>query len=231
MEWNIDLTEMNGLRKWYRNQPRLVQRGSAQLLNDFAFGVRKQAIQHIGRVMIVRAQAFVASRLRVTKTSGATPIGSQRSITGSIASERFSGWTEQEKGTPTSRHRFATLAGRGGDKHKKIRPGVRLKPSNEVITIADAKPVGGRGNGPGTTNYGGFVAMMLREKENRLIRMKGSIYKRKRNKLEHVQTLRAKQPKPLRWLRQSRAIYFKTHNPQDMWNRIAGSLIKPPPKR
>lgn len=241
-EWEIDLREINGLRQWWGKQKRLVQVASAQLLNRFAYGTYEGAYREIDRRMIVRNSGFVKSRLRYTKALASTPIGSQVSRAGSTKKDRFSGWVEQEQGKPTSRHRFATLAGRSGSKLKQIRPKVRLKPAHEVLTIEDYRPRGGSGN------IRGFVAMLIRKKENRLFRIAGSIYKRNtkvayrkqlhgpttttrplyRGGIEHVQSLQTKQPKRMPWLRTARAKYFKANPPQATWNRIASQLMRPP---
>ena len=223
-EWYVDLSEVDGIRKWYGEQPRLMRVASACLLNEFAFGTRTRAIQTIGEMMIVRNKRFVSSRLRVTKAKTSAPINIQESWTGSMATQRFSGWVEQEKGVPTNRNRFSTLAGRGGDEHKQMRPSIRLKPKHQVITQADYEPRGG------PSNVGGFIAMALRKKETRLIRIKGVILKRKRSKLEVVQSLKRKQPRRLRWLRKARGLYFQHTDINRLWSRICNSLVKPPKK-
>jgi hypothetical protein len=227
MEYAIDLHEVNGLRKWYGKQPSRMRVASAHMLNHFAFGTRTQAISVIGKTMTVRNPRFVARQVRVTKASTSSPVTVQKSLTGSVAMQRFSGWVEQEKGTPTNRKRFATLAGRSGVKTKQIRPVARLKPANEVITIQSSgyKPRGG------VSNYAGFIAMLMRKGENRLIRVKGILLKRKRSKLELVQVLRKKQPKRIPWLRTARANYFRATNVDKLWEKTAMALMGKPDKR
>lgn len=225
MEWEIDLSEVNGLRGWYGKQPKLIQRASAMLLNEYAFEVRRGAVKHIDRLMIVRNARFVDSRMRVTKAGYNTPINQQRSVTGSVASPRFTGWTEQEGG-PTRRTHYATLAGRGGNKQKQIRPVVRFKPGTDILDRDDyPTPDGGR------TNVGGYFAIMRRLKENRMMRIGKVVYKRNRNKIQPVQILGKKPPKRVAWMKQARAIYFRTHNPQTTWAKVVSRVLKPPPKR
>lgn len=224
-EWDIDLTEVNGLRGWYKKQPRFIRIASAMLLNEFAYGTRNTAVKHIADKMIVRNTRFVETSLRYTKTSTSTPINQQRSYAGSVDRNRFTGWREQEKGTPVKHPRHATIAGRGGSKTKQIRPSVRLKPNNTVIGRADFKtPRGGK------DNLGAYLAMMIRTKDTRLFATGDKLFRRNRNKMELVQKLRPKQPKRIPWLRQARAIYFRKNPPHATWARVVGRLMKPPGK-
>lgn len=224
MEWHQDLREVDGLRRWYGEQPKLVRIACGRMLNAFAFGTRIEAIRVIDREMTVRNERFVRSRMQVTKASTRSPVPVQRSLAGSVAKPRFSGWVEQETGEPTQRNRFATLLGRSGDEQKQMRHIVRLKPKHDVITPEDYDQKGG------ARNIGGFKAMVIRKGENRLIRIKGGIYKRRRKKLELVQSLKRKQPKRLRWLRRARAIYFKKTDLDRLWRRTVDQLVQPPRK-
>lgn len=247
-EWEIDLSEVNGLRQWYKRQPKMMQRASALLLNRFAWGTRDEAVRQIGRVMTVRNKRFVDSRLRVTQASQSTPIGQQRSIAGSLATARFSGWTEQEVGTPTERKRVSTLASRSGDFSRQMIPRSRLKPGTTVESLE--KAVGSRLPRGGATNYAGMIAMLGRERYKGLLRIKGGFYlvdrggrriegptrngRGKLTTLPHltmVQAMKKKQPKQHHWLRQARAIYFRKNDPQVTWGRVVDRLIHPPPKR
>ena len=196
------------------------------MLNRFAFDVRTGAIQVINDEMTVRNKRFVSGRVRVSKARETIPTNRQKSETGSVAKPRFSGWVEQELGTKTTRNRFATLAGRSGKQNKQIRGVARLKPRNEVLTAdsPEYQPKGGR------TNTSGFLRMAMRRKENRLLRVKGVFFKRRRNKLESVQIIKQKQPKRILWLRDARSNYFKHMDVDALWSRTMKSLLRPPSK-
>lgn len=233
MEFVLDDREVKRLRQWYPKQPRLIQESVADMLNHFAFGTRTQAIAQIGKTMVVRNARFVASRIQVTKARSNQAVTSQRSRTGSVAVPRFSGWVEQETGKTTERKRFATMAGRGGDIKKQIRPSVRLKPKAEVITPGTAgyTPRGGK------KNISGFIAMVLRNKENRLVRIGRNILKRrpgqimyqaKKTQLQLVQRLKKKQPRQIHWLRDARAAYFRGVNLDALWKKTVDRRIKAP---
>lgn len=240
MEWaHVNLDEVNGLQRWYGQQPRKVRIGSAMMLNKFAYGTRQAVISHLPTVMTVRAPAFVGTRVRYTKTSTGTPVNQQQTTTGSIATDRFSAWTEQEQGTPTARKRFGTLSGRGGSMQGKLRPSARLKPGNEVIGIEDYKPRGGK--------VSNFIAMLFRKKETRLVKIGKGYFKLPKKTsaipgptksggtlhraLELVQVGQRKQPKQLHWLEQSRTIYFRKTNLNQVWASVCNQLMTPPPKK
>jgi len=240
MDYKIDLTEVNGLRNWYGKQPRLMRVACSQMLNHYARGTRESSIKQIDKTMTVRSPGFVSSRMRYTKASSTTPINQQVSHAGSVGAERFSGWTEQEKGVPQARKRFATLAGRGGSQAGKIRPSVRLKPGLEVVTIKDYKPRGG--------SLANFVAMLFRKKEKRLVRIKGKFYKlpaikgeiagpkqgrqgMMHRKLVQVQGIGARQPGMNHWMKDARAAYFRRTSLDKLWARTAGALMGRPGRR
>lgn len=220
----MDLTEVNGIRQWYGKQPKLVRIACGRMLNHFAFGTRTQAIVQIDKQMTVRNKKFISSRIQVTKANTHSPIASQASWVGSRATKRFSGWVEQEYGTKTARKRFATRLGRGGDTQKQVRAAARLKPGKDVVTM------GSNGYTPrgGVTNIGGFIAMLHRQKENRLIRIKGVILKRKRKELQVVQVLDVKQPKRKKWLAPARAIYFRKTDLVKLWANTVKPLMGKP---
>lgn len=195
------------------------------MLNTFAFSTRIQAIRRIGETMTVRNSRFVSSRIQVSKARISSPVPRQKAIAGSVAKARFTGWAEQEFGTPQKRNRFATMAARNNNPQKQMRHIVRLKPRNEVVTREDYQMTSKH-----TASQ--FLAAAIRKKENRMIRVKGVIMKRRRNKFEPVQILkRPKQPKRNKWLLTSRNDYFKATNLDALWRKHYGATLRPPPKR
>lgn len=252
-EWDVDLTEVNGLRDWYRGQPKMIQKGGAMLLNRYAWGTRDESVKQIGRLMVVRNLSFVNSRLRVTQCSMSTPIDRQQAIAGSIAGKRFSGWTEQELGTPTSRKRVSTLASRAGDISRQMLPRTRLKPTQQVATFgSQGYGKTPRGTHGGNANYGGWIAMLVRQGYKGLVRIKGGLYMidrggkilagpkpqgggrgsiRSTGHLSLVQEMKKKQPKANHWLIAGRNEYFRKNPPQRTWIGIVSKLMNPPRKK
>lgn len=224
MEWKADLREVDGIRKWYGKQPRLVRVACAKMLTEFAFGTRTRAITQIDKLMTVRNRRFVMGRLQVTKAKGYVPVSQQVAIVGSVGKDRFSGWREQEFGDRGNRKRFSSLAGRGGSETKQMRHAIRLKPGRDVVTPSDYNPRGGAGN------LAGFIAMALRRKETKIIRIKGTFYKRKGKTLEIVQRMNPKRTRRRRWLFPARVQYFQHTDLTALWKRIVTPLIPKPEK-
>jgi hypothetical protein len=125
--FQIDLKDMKDFQKLLQRFPYKIQRASAGTLNSVAFGMRQSSLMVINEKMTVRSPSFIRSKLSVSKASNSHPIETQKAIMGSILSERFSGWKEQELGSPTSMHRTATLLARGGSMAGKIQTKSRLK--------------------------------------------------------------------------------------------------------
>lgn len=227
MEIHVDLHELDGLRRWYGKNTKLVRVASARMLNAFAVGTRLGAIEQINKTMTVRNKGFVGRQLRYTNASTNAPVNTQVSWAGSIGKARFSGWQEQEKGTKPLVNRHAMiLGGRGGSIQKQMRPSIRLKSGVELVT-PHTEGYNPRG---GATNIGGFFAMIRRKKENRpilLARFK-TLYKRKGKKIQAAQQFNRKQPKVNHWLKRARAIYFKRTNIGLLWRNTCNRLMSPP---
>lgn len=216
--FDLDIKELIKLRNWYKRQPAKFKRAQAMMLNEFAFGTRRSALDLVSKRMTVRNPKFISSRFRVTKAAATT----QRSIMGTIAGPRFSGFVEQELGTQTDRTRAATLAGRGGSRSSQVKPRFRLKPSAEVVTKEDYN----------LDRVGAFVAQIFERKETRLIRIKGAILKRRGKKLPLVQKLnpRRKQPRKRPFFKSARVQYFRSINLRQLWSKTIGRVLTPPPR-
>lgn len=221
----VDFDELDGLKRWYGTQAGRVRQATAGMLNHHAFGTRTQAIRRINDTMVVRNSKFVSGRLKVKRASDRKPVSRQIAWTFSVAKARFTGWKEQEFGTKDKRTRYATLAARKHDPSKQIRPIVRFKPKNKILTRNDYGM-------SAKTTPGQFLAAALRKKENKMIRIKSTVYKRKRNKFEAVQILdKPKQPKRNRWMLTARNKYFQKTDLDALWRREYGRTIGKPPKR
>jgi hypothetical protein len=216
--FDVDTRELIALRKWYKKQPAKFKRATAEMLNAFAFGARRSALDLITKRMTIRNPKFIASRFRVTKAT----TSSQRSVMGTLSGPRFSGFVEQELGVPTDRTRTATMAARSGSRSSQIKPRFRLKPSNDVVTMRDYK----------VDRVSAFVAMIFERKETRLVRIKGAILKRKGKRLQLIQQLnsRKKQPRKRPFLQTSRVIYFRSINLKALWSKTLARIMTPPPR-
>ena len=121
--FDINNKDLKNLKKFYKKAPRSAARAEAGVINDQAFTSKNLAFKAIKSSMEVRSPKFVSSRIRVQKATPSKPI----SIMGSIFSNRFSGWIEQQRGTGSNRKSVATDKARGGNKANKIQPKYRMK--------------------------------------------------------------------------------------------------------
>jgi 1,2-phenylacetyl-CoA epoxidase PaaB subunit len=70
--------------------------------------------------------------------------------------------------------------------------------------------------------------MAKRKKENRPLRFKKSIYKRKGRAIQHAQELSRKKPAIKHWLLMARTLYFRQTDIGTMW-RVTCQRLMPPP--
>lgn len=217
--FQVDLREHRRLQKMWRRMPKEFKQATAGMLNSFAFGTQKKAVQVINRRMTVRSPKFVKSSVRVNKARGNKSIDSQRSETGSIARARFSGWVEQEKGKASRRRRIPETFARGGDPGRKVRPSLRMRSSNQFRSPDDF---------PGKNSEHRVIVMlqMLKRERHRkpfIIkhhrRFKPGLYKFHRRKLRRVQlfNVRERPPRRIRWLTTARHWFFAKADIRGLW--------------
>ena len=136
-EWlQMDLRDFSKLALFFEQFPKEARAATAQFLNDFGFAAKANVPTVLAEHMHIRNQRFVASRIRVQKTS-ALPIDQQRVTVGSIPGDRFTGWIEQQRGAAPERGRVFSLLARGGMETNQATPGYRLKASNKRVDIED----------------------------------------------------------------------------------------------
>lgn len=233
------IKEFWALQRIYREMPKKFNYASANLLNTFAFGTKKQTFVVISREMIVRKPGFVRSSVRVTKANGRIDVNKQKSICGSIYRDKFTGWREQELLEETTRTKTITPLARN-NVPTKILPGrFRLKKSNEFMSPdhsdyasqADKhkksvmmlnilakkghkKPFKVFGHDKlrsGLYVFKGVIKKVTVVKDN-----KKRTYKRR--DIGMIQKFDNKvQPKPIAWMSQSRIEYFRSINLSKLW--------------
>lgn len=124
--FTVDKRQIEKLGKHFDKLQKRLPMSIAGMLNAQADGTRNTALEEIARTMTVRSRPFVAGRIRYTK---AMP-SSLEAIVGSVATDRFTGFAEQERGGEMERERGITLAARRGIKTKKVLSAARLKRTN-----------------------------------------------------------------------------------------------------
>lgn len=218
--FDISSPDLKKLKKFYKQAPRQFQFAAAGVLNDQAHGTRREAIQMIGRNMIVRNVRFVNSNVVFNKARGTQDIALQQSETGSMRRKNFSGWVEQETGKRTLRTRTQTLLARGGSRQNIVRRGFRMSkgPFTDVGDFNDLA-----GNQEHRT-----IAMLVILRRNKFKkpfilpstgRGKKGLYKFQRGKVKRLQNLEPSNPQPKRkpWLIPGRERYFQKTNQDVVW--------------
>ena len=219
--FDISSPDLKKLKKFYKQAPRQFQFAAAGVLNDQAFGTRLEAMQMIGRNMIVRNPKFVNSNVLFKKARGMQNIALQQSETGSIRRKNFSGWVEQETGKRTLRTRTQTLLARGGSKQNIVRRGFRMRPGLKYTSPDDFSDL--VGNPEHRT-----IAMLVILRRNKFKkpfifpstrRGKKGLYKFQRGKIKRLQDLEPSNPQPKRkpWLIPGRNQYFQKTNQNVVW--------------
>ncbi|MEE9119166.1 MAG: hypothetical protein V3U02_11335 [Calditrichia bacterium] len=223
--FQIDLSNLINLRKFYRRAPKQFLKATNSTLNSFAFGTRKRSLEIIEKKMTIRNQKFVAGSLRVQKSTG-TNINNARSEVGSINRPRFTGWKEQELGTKPERSRSITSFGRG-TKNRRLRPSFKMRPGNNFLDSDDFDISGG---GDRTVV---FLQMLARRKQRKPFIIKGSskfksgLYVFRRKKIKRIQTFKeTKKIKRVRWMSGGRREFFRTADINKIWAESLRRVLK-----
>jgi hypothetical protein len=223
--FKVDHRGLNQLRRFYTRMPKAFQQASASMLNHFAFGTKKEVYNVLLHRMTIRDKRFVNSKVRVVKARKSARVDKQVSITGSIASPRFTGWIEQQTGSKTDKDRTFSLAGRRGSRRRKALQKARLKPG--MIKPSDYQHKDDHHR----------VLRMLKElsakKSKQPFRVHGhntmtsGVYKFKGKKLTMLQKFKANaQPDRIPWMDLARSQFFRGANMQQLWGRTISFVLK-----
>jgi len=222
--FQINKRDMRHLIKFFKNAPRDFQRASAGTLTTFAFEARKSIIGAIEDNMTVRNPKFVSSRVQVNKAKPG-PLSSQVSEVGSVATARFSGWVEQQRGTQSTQSRIFTLAARNEDWNKKMSKASKLQSGSNILTEGDVE---------GQTKQSRRMNLIRRAKRDKRPfilgktgNKKGGLYRFKRNKLNRLQTFGEKpKPKRIKWLDIGINRFEKIVNVRKIWGNQLDFVLK-----
>ena len=134
--FSFSSADMILLRKLFKRSPRQMQRVTAGVLNDQAFQMRPVIFKVLSRNMEIRDTRFAKSRIRVDKARP-TSINSQSSEVGSIFSDRFTGWEEQQTGKQSKGAKVYTKFSRRGSWSNKVRQNLRRRQKNPLWRPSD----------------------------------------------------------------------------------------------
>lgn len=139
--FDLDDRDLLRLKSVYQRAPREFAKATAGMLNTFGFKSRDASLDIIQQRMIVRSRGFVKSSVRVQMTRKDIPTNEQEVIYGSLDRPRFTGWVEQETGKRDPRRRTPMTFARGGDKRKRIKSGLRMKPGRTFRSSSEVKGI------------------------------------------------------------------------------------------
>lgn len=206
--FKMDRKDLDKLGKMLNESPKSFKYATAGVLNSLAFGMRKNDVEEISTSMIIRNRRFVESAIQVDKAR-AGRIENQIAVVGSVKRERFSGWSEQENGTPINKKRTPTIEARGGNKQSPVKQKLRMKPGSKYYKPSQfsgrtekgqfaymLRVLGTRGKG------GDFI--LDKEIDTKRGRLTKGMYQLRDHKIHKIQDFKIHQPKRNQW--QSRAM-------------------------
>ena len=208
--------------RFYEKAPVKARRATARMLSVFAFGTKEEAFREIRRTMTIRSERFVKTSLRY-KGARATNIDSQRSSAFSIERDRFTGWKEQNEGSPDKRTRSQSLLSRGRSFNKRVRPSARMKPGRSFIDENDFDDLPS-----GNKKVPAMIARVKLKHKNKpfIIKrkyksIKRGLYKFIRNKMMILQNFEKKKTTVKRnpWMMNARRNYFKRADISKEWGK------------
>jgi hypothetical protein len=244
IQFIADVTEFHNMAEWFKRKgPAKFAVANGMLLNNFAFGVREELISTINRDMIQRTPSLTKRMIKVEKNRNFKHISTQVSAVGSIRKNRFSGWGEQQLGTKTKRKRVATIRGRSGSKKKRLKPSARLRKKFFSPRNMPRRRRSGMGHQT-PTGADNKVLIMLRTLQSMKYnapfvitdhsKIPPGVYKFARGKnkwgqrkLELLQGFdpKNKQPRRMLWMSKGVARWFKTHDVNREFMKVARRLI------
>jgi hypothetical protein len=129
--------DMAGLTRLFQEAPREMPRATADYLNDVAFAYRIEAAKVIASEKTIRDPRFVQSRFWVEKATPGDP-NTMKAISGSIKSDRFTGWAEDYgEHTDGRADRLIGTNARGGSMANKALQSDRLMKGIDIPKIED----------------------------------------------------------------------------------------------
>lgn len=225
--FTVKTPDIRNLEKFYKKAPKKFARASAGMLNNLAFQTRGAALIRIASDLAIRNPRFVASRMQVEKAKSG-PMSGQRAEAGSVAKDRFSGWTEQETGAEPLRNRVFTLTARRGNNQNQAAPSSRLKPGNNIVDINDLS-IAATGR---MQRRRIFIQMMSRRPNKPFImrrkykKMRRGVYVFKGKRLLQLQAFDRMTVKRKPWMKPARASVMTRGNVRAAWAKSIKFVLR-----
>jgi len=140
MKIEADTSDLTKYEKLMTQIPGKMRGIIADTLNKQAQDMKfKHVPDALNDAFTIRNKNFMHRQIRYNKAKQSGDPATNFSEVGSIETERFSGWEEQQTGKPSETKRTASDAARGGDYKKKMRPSSRMKKGNVFRKASDYK--------------------------------------------------------------------------------------------
>lgn len=226
--FTVDNSDLVDLMKWYRAAPHQFLRGSSAMLNDLAFGTKKEAAVQIEKGMVVRNPKFVNSSIRVRRADPRAPLDRQESIVGSIVRGNFTGWKEQEEGTRAAKSRTHSLISRGGTQLGIVRARTRFRSGQNFKTAREF---------PGKNSaHRAMLMLIILNRENYVKpfvvtghrTLNDGLYEWRRGKLMQLQRFEKQgiKPKRVKWMSKARTAFLSSVNVTALWTKNIRFIMK-----
>jgi hypothetical protein len=227
MEVDMHSDDLIALLKFMKSAPDKFAAAQGMWVNRAAIKTRENILDYMHKHMIIRSPSFLKSRIKYRKAQRGRASVNRVAIVGSTKANRHTGWAEQEGLAEDKREKVLTLASRGGNRQKRVKPSLRMKPG-----ISRPKP----------TDYPGRTK---RQRANSMLQIIGRTRSRKpfilfghrklpaglwrfgagpkgARDLEPIQLFDSKpaKPKKLPWMTASVDKYFRTLNRKKVWAEI-----------
>lgn len=222
--FSMSTRDLKALARLFKKSPRKMAQVAAGVLNTEAFGLRTSILKILDKEMTIRSPGFVKSRVRVVKARTG-PINSIESETGSIFSDRFSGWKEQQFGTESDRESVPTRFSRGGSWQGRMRASLRSRQKNPLWRMSDFNITNAKNKKHRLIIY--LQILDKRKIKQRFFfpgslgKMRPTVYKRQGEKFRGVSNPKQKLKKTARipWMDKSIDLLLKDVSPQAIWER------------
>lgn len=222
--FSMSTPDLKLLAKLFRKSPRKIQRVAAGVLNSEAFGLRTTILKTLEKNMTIRSPGFVKSRVKVVKAKPG-PINNLESDAGSIFSDRFSGWIEQQTGRKSARDRVPSKFSRGGTWGGRMKPSLRSRQKNPLWRMSDFDIDNAKNK-----KHRLIIYLQILDKRKikqrfyfpgRLGKMNEKVYKFQSKKIRGIYNPvgQVSQPRRFRWMDKSIDLLLKEVSPQQLWEK------------
>lgn len=217
--FSFSATDMILLRKMFKKAPMKMRRVTAGVLTGQAFAMRPVIFKVLNKEMEIRSPRFVRSKVRVEKARSTT-INAQSSKAGSIFSDRFTGWKEQQFGKESKEAKIYTRFSRGGSWAGKVRPKLRRRQTNPLWRPSDFN-IRAR-----SEKHRLIIFLQMLDKKkitdrffmpDKLGRMQRGIYKMERGRIRRVSKDEFQKPRKIAWMDKSIDLLLREVNIKELY--------------